>query len=495
MPYFARLWGRDSRRRPASACYVLEALEGRTMLSGTGATSQASVPSVTALFTSLPLFTAVTGSKVILLAEVANANTHAPITSGTVSFVVDSPQKSVLGSDISVSSAGQAVLVTTDLTKIGNYQIEAQYTPSNSNTSASTSSPLNLQVIPVPLNVPTVTTLESGAASAEEGQSVPLLATVHDAGTGDQVDAGTVEPITGTVQFVEDSPQPVVLGKVTLNKNAQAALSTNMLKNVGPYQIEAEFTPANNYFTGSNSAPTAVTITPGTVNAPTATSLTAVPNSIETGESIAFNASVQNTNSSLAEGVVKFVTVARHPDVIGTADVGTFGQQVSLTTSKLEKPGAYQIEAEYLPDTNRFAESTSPPVDVTVTPLTAASFRVTPVVNHGHLGTPLSFTVTAINAQKQPVTNYTGTVLISSPTDSWTTFPTSVYKSLKTPAPSPLTQGLATFTTQSYTFSLADHGSHTFVGAVTFGKGGAENIQVTQANNHKVRGKTTFAIG
>ena len=44
-------------------------------------------------------------------------------------------------------------------------------------------------------------------------------------------------------------------------------------------------------------------------------------------------------------------------------------------------------------------------------------------------------------------------------------------------------------------FTLADHGSHTFVGAVTFGKGGAETLQVTQANNHEVRGKSTFAIG
>ena len=29
----------------------------------------------------------------------------------------------------------------------------------------------------------------------------------------------------------------------------------------------------------------------------------------------------------------------------------------------------------------------------------------------------------------------------------------------------------------------------------TFGKGGAEKLQVTQANNAKVFGRTTFAIG
>jgi hypothetical protein len=488
MSYFARLWGRDSRRRPVPARYVLEALEGRTMLSGTG---QATIASETALYTNLP--TAVTGAQIGFAALVKNASTNAPITSGTVNFVVESPQNIVLG-DASLSSQGEAAIATNDLTKIGNYQIEAQYTPSSPSVSASTSSLLPVDVIPVPLNVPTFTTLESGAASAEEGQSVPLLATVHDAGTGAQVDGGKVEPINGTVEFVEDSPNPVVLGKVTLNNNAQVALSTNMLKSAGPYQIEADFTPSNNYYTGSKSAPAAVTITPTTVNAPTVTSLTAVTPSIETGESMTFSASVQNSNSSLADGVVEFVTVGRHPDVIGKVDVGTFGQQLSLTTSKLEKVGTYQIEAKYLPNTNRFAESASPPVNVTVTPLTAASFRITPVFRPAHLGKPLSFTVTALNAHKEPLTNYTGTILLSSPTDSWTTFPAAVYRSLKTPAPSPLTQGLATFTTQSYTFTLADHGSHTFVGAVTFGKGGAEILQVTQANNHEVRGKATFAI-
>ena len=118
--------------------------------------------------------------------------------------------------------------------------------------------------------------------------------------------------------------------------------------------------------------------------------------------------------------------------MVGKADVGTFGQPVGLTTSLLKKVGTYQIEAEYVPNTNRFAESTSPPVDVTVTPLTAASFRVTPTVPRGHIEKPLSFNVTAINTQNQPMTNYTGIVVFSSPTDSSTIFPASTYKSLKT---------------------------------------------------------------
>ena len=393
MPYSARLWGRDSRRRPAPARYVLEALEERTMLSGTGTSLNSSLASS------------------------------------------------------------------------------------------------------VPLNVPTITTLQSTITSAEAGQNVPLVATVKVAGTGDSVEAGNGKPITGTVAFVTDSPDPVVLGEANLNKYDQAFLSTNLLKIVGSDPITAQFLPANNYYAESTSAPVAVTINAQTVSAPTVTSLQAVTNRVETGETITLNAAVQNANSSLAGGVVEFVTVGPHPVVLGDVAVGTFGQQVSLTTGKLQKVGTYPVEAKYLPNTNRFAASTSPLVTIAVTPLTAASFLVKPVVRHGQLGTLMSFAVTALNEKHQPVTNYTGTVVFTSPTDSWTVFPKSLYAALGLSPPPPLSTGLASFNPQTYTFTPADHGSHTFYAALTFGKGGAEILQVTQANNPKVFGKTTFSIG
>ena len=493
MPYFARLWGRASRHRPAPARFVLEALEGRTMLSGTGgslAMSQASLSSMTLLESSLN--TAVTGAKISFTASVENAGNDAPITSGKVTFIARSPQKIVLG-DVKLNKKGQASITTDQLTKIANYRVEAQYNPSGSNVSASAASPVTVKVIPVPLNVPTVTSLVSGASIAEVGQYVPLVATVKDAGTGVDVNAGLVEPITGSVAFLTDSPDPVVLGEVKL-KDGQASLSTSMLENVGTSQIIAEFLPANNYFAESTSAATPVSITPKSVAAPTVTSLQAVTTRVETGEAITLNATVQNSNSSLPDGVVKFVTVARHPVVLGEVTIGTFGQQVSITTAALEKVGTYQVEAEYSPNTNRFAESTSAPITVAVTPLTAAAFQITPAVRHGHLGKPTSFTVTALNAAKQPLTNYTGTVVLSSPTDSWTFFPPSEYKLLKTSAPSNLSPGLAVFTPQSYTFTPADQGTHTFIAAATFGKAGAEKLMVAQGNDPKVVGKTTIAI-
>ena len=494
MPNFGRLCSRDSRRRPAPRD-VLEALEERTMLSGTGAslaTSQASISSITVLKSSLN--TAVAGARILFTATVENASTDAPIDSGKVNFVVESPQKIVLG-NVNVNKQGEASVSTTDLTAIADYKVDAQYTPSKSQISASAAGPVTVKVIPVPLNVPTITTLQSPVTSAEVGQHVALVATVKDAGTGNAINAGKVQAVTGTVAFVTVSADPVVLGEVKLNTSGQASLSTNLLKTIGSNQITAEFLPANNYFAESTSAPTVMTINPMTVNAPTVTSLQAVTNPVEKGESITLNATVQNANSSLADGVVEFVTVARHPVVLGDVAVYSFGQTVSLTTHKLKNVGTYPVEAEYLPNTNLFAESTSAPINVTVTPLTAASFRVTPVVRHGHLGKQLSFTVTALNLMKEPVTNYTGTVVFSSPTDSWTVFPKSVYASVGLSLPPPQSTGLATFNPQTYTFTPADHGTHAFFAAVTFGKGGAESLQVTQGNNSNVFGKTTFSIG
>ena len=521
MSYFARRQGRDWQRRvPVDSGWRLEFLEARTMLSATAAApaaSSAQVASITVLKTSLP--TAVTGSKITFATSVENASSYAPIISGKVSFVVEGPQKITLG-DVSVNKVGQAGVSTSKLTKIGDYRVKAEYTPSKSGVSASVAAPVSIQVIPSRRRVPTSVTVVSGAPIAEAGQYVPLEATVKDAGTGHQVDAGKVATIAGTVEFVTVSPHPIVLGELplniskktvasssnllsifgitsspaTLNEKDQLSISTKKLKEIGLNQIEAKFLPTNNAFTASTSAPVTVTITPQTQNAPTVTSLETQTNRVETGEAVALNMTVQNGNSSLAGGTVEFTTVSPHPVVLGKFAVSEFDQPISLATDKLQRVGTYQIEADYAPSNKRFAKSTSAPVTITVTPLTAASFRVTPLARHGHLNQPISFVVTALDPEGQPLTNYTGTVVFTSPSDSWTIFPKSVYASLAIAEPSPETTGLATLTPDAYTFTSADHGSHTFVGGVTFAKAGQETIEVNQANDGKVHGKASISV-
>ena len=226
MSTLPRRWGRDSRRRPASARVDLETLEARTLLSGTGASaaaSRAKVSSITVLQASLP--TAVTGANITFTASVKGAASGAPIASGKVNFEAEGPQHIALG-DVKVNSQSQASVSTDQLTQLGNERVEARYIPGSSRVAASAAA-VTVKVIPQPLHVPTTITLESGAPRAESGQYVPLLATVKDAGTGNQVDAGKVEPLSGTVQFTTDSPHPVVLGQVALNptKSSSSILS------------------------------------------------------------------------------------------------------------------------------------------------------------------------------------------------------------------------------------------------------------------------------
>ena len=85
--------------------------------------------------------------------------------------------------------------------------------------------PVSVKVIPLPRHVPTAITVESGAPIAETGQFVPLVAAVKDAGTGNQVDAGKVATIAGTIEFLTDSPHPIILGKVPLNLNLNKTTS------------------------------------------------------------------------------------------------------------------------------------------------------------------------------------------------------------------------------------------------------------------------------
>jgi hypothetical protein len=359
----------------------------------------------------------------------------------------------------------------------------------------STAGPTTTAASSQTVNVPTVTTLTSTATSAETGQSIPLSVTVKNASTGPPGSAASAQPTKGKVEFFTNGPNPVLLGTANLRSNGQAALSTNAIKTAGTYQIQAEFLPAHNFFAASASAPITMTITNQTLNAPTVTTMESPKNVIEAGEPLTMNVTVQNDNSSIPDGIVKFSTVSAHPIALGAVGLSSFGQQVSIASYKLQKVGIYQVQARYVPSTNRFAESFSTPLTVAVTPRTVTSFRVTPVVLRGKLNKPVSFDVTALNKHGKRVTSYTGTIVFTSPTDTPTVFSPQFYSSLKiTPSP-PQTTGLAEFNPETYTFTAADQGSHRFIGGVTFGKAGAERIKVHQANDPKVFGKATFAIG
>jgi Ca2+-binding RTX toxin-like protein len=106
-------------------------------------------------------------------------------------------------------------------------------------------------------------------------------------------------------------------------------------------------------------------------------------------------------------------------------------------------------------------------VTVTVTPSPVAGFRVTPSTSSPNAGDALAVTVRAIDAFGNLVPSYTGTV--QPPTSDGQSTP-----------PSP------------YTFTAADHGTHTF--AVTFQVAGPRTITFTDTVSPAVTGSTTVIV-
>src|SRR5262249_3751621 len=151
-------------------------------------------------------------------------------------------------------------------------------------------------------------------------------------------------------------------------------------------------------------------------------------------------------------GKVRFSVVSADPFGLGVARFDRRGE-ASISTSKLKQQGSYEIQAEFIPTTRRYGPSFGR-ITVVIGPPQVTSFRISAAHYYGAPGTPLTFTVTAFDRQKQPVTDYTGTINLSSPTDH-----------------------SAHFSSKVYTFTTADHGTHTFADGITFHKGGAEVLK------------------
>src|SRR5579883_236388 len=161
-------------------------------------------------------------------------------------------------------------------------------------------------------------------------------------------------------------------------------------------------------------------------------------------------------------GRVRFEVVSPYPEGLGTASPDTVGR-ATLKTSRLHRGVAYEVQAQYVSPQGIF-RSSSARLDVKIAPPLANSFRITAPQYFGAPGTPLTYSVTALN-HGRPVRDYTGTIQFFSPTDH-----------------------SAKFLTRTYTFTTADQGTHTFVDGVTFHKGGAEVVRVNQLNNTHIVG-------
>jgi hypothetical protein len=178
---------------------------------------------------------------------------------------------------------------------------------------------------------------------------------------------------------------------------------------------------------------------------------------------------VPGTQNVSSTGHVVFSVVAPRAERLGASGLDRLGH-ATITTTKLHRGGTFEVQAEFLPSVRGYARS-SVLLTVTTGPTAVSSFRITAPHYYGAPGTPITFTVTALNWQKQPVTGYIGTIALASPTNH-----------------------PATIAPKVYTFTTADQGSHTFVKGLTFHKGGAEVLKVHQVSNTRISGHATFGI-
>ncbi len=171
----------------------------------------------------------------------------------------------------------------------------------------------------------------------------------------------------------------------------------------------------------------------------------------------------------IRSGRVRFSVVAPTPELLGAAHPNRIGE-ATFTTSKLALGATYELLAQYVSPHGRCAPS-SAELTVTVGQPVASSLLITARQYFGSPGTPVTFSVTALDRAGQPVTDYTGTVNLFSPTDH-----------------------SAKFAAHTYTFTTADHGTHEFADGVTFDKGGAEVLKVNQISNTRIAGSQKFGI-
>jgi hypothetical protein len=193
--------------------------------------------------------------------------------------------------------------------------------------------------------------------------------------------------------------------------------------------------------------------------------------STASGPQVSLSASVLTTKTHqvVSAGRVRFSVLSTSPIGLGATGLNHLGQ-ARIQTHKLQQEGSYLVQAQFIPSGSLYAGSAGT-ITIDVSPPQVTSLKISTVHFFGAPGTPLTFAVTALDRQNHPVTDYTGTITLSSPTDHAANFPT-----------------------KSYTFTAANQGTYTFDDGVTFDKGGAERLKVAQVNNTRIKGLATFGI-
>src|SRR5271170_2969900 len=349
-------------------------------LTGTGVSYNGSVtsPSTAAYPCSASTFTFLVGELYLSTAATTNLSTETVPGPGTVtlnamlqpamsqvtymnSTGTAAPTAAVQfmeGTNVVATAAlgGNGTIASVTLTGVaaGTHTYTAQY-PGDSNYAAYPFGSITVTVSP--FSTASTTALMASPSPVQSGSSTVLTATV----TGMQSNALP----TGMVNFFDGTTMigSAALGTAASGLAVNATLST-VLNGLGAHSLSAQYVgDANN---AASTSPT-VTVTVSPSAAPSMTTLTVSPSTVQAGSSTALIATVAGTSTTAAPtGTVNFFDGTT---MIGSAAAGAAasGTKVSaMLSTVLNGPGTHSLSAQYAGDANNGA-STSTSVAVTVT--------------------------------------------------------------------------------------------------------------------------------
>jgi len=289
---------------------------------------------------------------------------------------------------------------------VGSHSITAQFTPSGSGFTGSTSGAL-AQGITAPSDIATTTTTPTVApagASHLQGTSLTFSTTVVPA-SGSIASGGTVTFFDGGTQLgaAKTVSGPVAAGSpVSVSSDAISSLS------VGSHSITAHFVPGSTGFAASTSGGLAQQITAPVDVATSTTTPTVAPAGAThvQGTSLTFSTTVAAVSGSIAAGgtVTFFDGATQLGAPKGVAGpVGTSPVSVSSDAISGLGLGSHSITAHFAPGGTGFAASTSGGLAQQITaPVDVATTTTTPTVSPAgasHVqGASLAFTTTVVPA-------------------------------------------------------------------------------------------------
>ena len=284
------------------------------------------------------------------------------VPTGSVTFRIDGGSDTV----VSLNNTGRASFSTSTLS-LGQHTITADYTNADGNFVDSSASPLTQNVA----SVATTTTLTSSDSKSFPGESVTFTATVSAPKGGTP---------TGSVTFRIDGGSDTV---VSLNGTGKATLTTSTLS-LGQHTITADYTSNSTVFTNSSATPLRQTV----ASVATTTTLTSSPTSPAPGQQVTFTATVSAPKGGTPTGSVTFRIDGGSDTVVSLNG----GGQATLKTSTLSQ-GQHTISADYTSNSTVFANSSAPPLSVTVSQIVTTT-RLTSSVRSPSPGQSETFTAT-----------------------------------------------------------------------------------------------------